>query len=435
MLSEKECGPLDKDVVLFVSASKLFGGVERLLVDLLSAVDHTKVRAIVASREDIFSDKFTTLGIPAQCVEFSLVERGQPFRQLFPKWLAFFRSLRPQRIVLMEGMVPLWALSVTAAARVVCGRNVFLFDCLAPEPLPTARRMHFGFLPGLGLWRQKEILGMQARSYLARHTIAVGQGVREKLIAYYRYSPRRVSTVYHGVDTERFCPSLVHRRKFRRQLEIPEDATVIVSHGRLDRIKRVDRILKAFDVLSRRRKDIWLLLTAYGLLTDTIRQMVSNLAARDRVKFVGFVDDTSHLLQAADIYVLASDNEGFPLALLEAMSAGLICVATASNGPQEVLGDGRRGLLVERSDAGVLEGLERALGLSSSERRAMQEEARTTVVKSFDLNSGVRRTLRVLNVPCSFDEHAANLAASDEEVEEGVPITNDSHNQRHHLHL
>ena len=69
-------------------------------------------------------------------------------------------------------------------------------------------------------------------------------------------------------------------------------------------------------------------------------------------------------LRNANYYVLPSDNEGLGLSLLEAMASGLICIATHCPGPAEIIKDGVNGFLVEKSTAGVTQGLKRAISLS-----------------------------------------------------------------------
>ena len=87
------------------------------------------------------------------------------------------------------------------------------------------------------------------------------------------------------------------------------------------------------------------------------------------------------------------------MALVEAMASELICVATNTQGPSEVIVDGENGFLVEPSDEGVLEGLSKAYRLSPEERESMRRSARQTVQEKFTFRAGIRRGLAALNIP------------------------------------
>ena len=80
----------------------------------------------------------------------------------------------------------------------------------------------------------------------------------------------------------------------------------------------------------------------------------------NKILFMGNVDNVGDYLKMSDIFVLSSDNEGFGIALVEAMATGLICVATKCPGPNEIIQDGVNGFLVEKNAEGVLDGLKKA---------------------------------------------------------------------------
>lgn len=81
-------------------------------------------------------------------------------------------------------------------------------------------------------------------------------------------------------------------------------------------------------------------------LYDALQEQVSSLGLSDAVTFHGFLADPLPLLSRADVFVLASSQEGFSLATIEAMLAGIPVVATRSGGPEEILRHGETGLLV-----------------------------------------------------------------------------------------
>jgi glycosyltransferase involved in cell wall biosynthesis len=106
----------------------------------------------------------------------------------------------------------------------------------------------------------------------------------------------------------------------------------------------------------------------------------------ERVRFLGLRDDVPRLLSALDAFVLPSRWEGEPIALLEAMAAGLPCVATRTSGAVELLTDGSSGLLVPIADPAALAAAIRRLQSSPTLRRSLARTARRAVEgRSWDL--------------------------------------------------
>jgi glycosyltransferase involved in cell wall biosynthesis len=385
--------------VLFVIRTVGFGGLEVLLLDWLGGIDYSKTRVVVACAKDVYSSALARMGLPVECIHVAIPDED-PVWSTLPKWISVLSSVRPTKIIFVKGGFAHFNFWAYLTARFSAKRDFFIFESQAAEPLlKTEPGIHFGFLPGLGLWRHKRIWDIRLRGYLARHTWAASYGTRDKLIAHFGYPSRRISVLHHGVDTQRFCPSPAVRSAFRAANGIPEDAVVIVSHGRLDRNKRVDRIIRAFQELSVEHKNLWLLLTAHGPIREEVEQTIARIDERCRVKLLEFQEDVCKLVQASDIYVLASDNEGFGIALVEALATGLICVATDIPGPADIVVDGENGFLVAESDQGVLDGLKRALALRANERELMQRQARRTAVEKFELRDGVRRALESFRIP------------------------------------
>jgi glycosyltransferase involved in cell wall biosynthesis len=342
-------------------------------------------------------------GLPVESIKLNAAD-NEPWWRAFWRWHRVFSSVRAHTIVLMEGGFGDLGLTPVLAARLSTFGRVFLFAggggaAISPDLAKSPRKLHFGFLPGLGLHRRKEIFRQRLRGLLLQRSFVSSQELKENLTAWFGLPPTWLSVLYHGVDTSRFQPSATERAALRRAIGIPPDAIVIVSHGRMALVKRLDRILRAFAVLSAEHSSLWLLLTSYGPLKDEVERTVASSEACQRVKLVGFQEDASSLLKAADIYVLASDREGFGIALIEAMSTGLVCVATKCHGPAGILVSGENGILVEVTDSGVLAGLRRALLLNPEERSQLVVQARKTVEERFEIHGAIRNALDSLAIP------------------------------------
>lgn len=390
--------------VLFVVNAEEFGGLEIVLLDWLSGIERSKVSVVLCYRTDVLRERLAARGLPAEAVKLNIAD-GEPWWQAFWRWRRVFSSIRPHKIVLMEGNVGDLGLTPLLAARFSTRGNVFLFAGGGGGTVASAnissgqKKLHYSFLRGFRLYRYKEIFKQKLRSSLLQRSFVSSQGLKDNVIACFGYPASRISVLYHGVDTGRFQPSSTERAEYRRAQGIPDDAIVIVSHGRLAPVKRADRILRAFALLSAEHPNLWLLMTSYGPLKDEVERTVASSNAYRRVRLVGFQEDASRLLKAADIYVLASDREGFGIALIEAMSTGLVCVATNCQGPATIVVNGENGFLVEATDEDVLAGLRLALCLSPEERARVVDQARKTVEKRFELHTAVRGALDSMEIP------------------------------------
>ncbi|TFH30785.1 MAG: glycosyltransferase [Deltaproteobacteria bacterium] len=386
-----------KERILFIRRSAAFGGIEVLLMDWISSVDFGKCAVTVASTMDCYSDKIADKGLPVSYETFSLPVMGNPW-EIYRSWSRDIRKVSPDKVVFLEGRVDEIPLSAVLAGYAAARGNVYMTEHLAwPEPPERTRSTHFGFLPGVGLWWYRLMWGVRIRSYLSRRILAVSEAVRNTLLSY-GYPKEKIAIAYHGVDVERFSPSPANKIRWRREHGIPEEACVIVSTARLAREKRLERLIRAFQISSRDRQDLWLLIAGDGPLRKELEDSANSTGAGDRIRFLGLVDDVPGLLQASDLFVLPSDREGLSVSLTEAMSVGLICIATDIPGSEEVIRNDENGFLVEPDDRGVFEGLEKALKMDDRRRRDVADKARATVMNIFEKKKSIGNIFRLLEI-------------------------------------
>lgn len=145
-----------------------------------------------------------------------------------------------------------------------------------------------------------------------------------------------------AVDRERFRPpSEAERAEARAELGLPAGSFAVVYVGHLRRLKRVDLLVEAFARLVAERADARLVLAggSRGASDDVegeLREQVARLGLASSVSFRG-VGDPQPAYFAADAVVLASEREGMPNTLAEAMACGVACVAPVSAGGEALL--------------------------------------------------------------------------------------------------
>jgi glycosyltransferase involved in cell wall biosynthesis len=167
-----------------------------------------------------------------------------------------------------------------------------------------------------------------------------------------RVDPGRIDVIPTGIDLARFEPR--PRDHAFRTAHGLGDEPLLVCVGRLDRYKGHDHLIEAFAALARARPRARLLLVGDGRFRDVLTATAQRAGLGDRVCFAGALGDVRPALAAADVFVQASDEEGLPGAVLEAMAMGLPVVATDVGGTREAVDDGVTGLLVPARDAAAL---------------------------------------------------------------------------------
>jgi glycosyltransferase involved in cell wall biosynthesis len=379
-----------KTRILFLRKTTEFGGSEAVLLELLKAIDYTTSSVYFASSVDVLSSYCTKLHLPVTCVPLTAAFDGS-FLGVFISWLRYFARIAPDKIILAEGAFRDFALAPALAAFANAPGNVWIME-LHPPPEPTEENagIRWGFIP-LNFRERVKVS-------LARGVLSVSHGVKERLVRSYGYARQKVTVVYNGVDTGRFTPASEDRRSaLRGKLQISDEAVVVVSTARLDRNKRLDRLIRAFGALKV-PNDLWLFLTGAGPMRAELQTFARSLPNSHRIRFLGHVDDVRSILRASDIYVLPSDEEAFGIALAEAMACELLCVATKTIGPSEIVEDGISGFLVALTDDGVLEGLNRALALSPKERKALGQRARQRIVNHFGVEKSATEGLAFMEI-------------------------------------
>jgi GalNAc-alpha-(1->4)-GalNAc-alpha-(1->3)-diNAcBac-PP-undecaprenol alpha-1,4-N-acetyl-D-galactosaminyltransferase len=137
----------------------------------------------------------------------------------------------------------------------------------------------------------------------------------------------------------------------------------LIAVGRLHHQKGFDLLLKAFHKIHAKYPDWQITILGEGSLRSDLEQLRSKLKLIDRVHLPGLVSNVPEYLNQADLFVMPSRFEGFPMALCEAMAYGLpVLSADCLSGPRDIIEDGINGVLVKTEDIDALAtGLEKLM--------------------------------------------------------------------------
>ncbi|MER5472723.1 glycosyltransferase [Streptomyces sp. NPDC002685] len=191
-----------------------------------------------------------------------------------------------------------------------------------------------------------------------------------------------------GMNNASFMPNPI---PFMPEVPSPRTGNVVVSIGRLDDQKGIDMLLDAWAETAPRHPDWRLRIYGSGEDEEILKKQCTALGLDGSVDWMGRTSDVPGALRSGSVFVLSSRGEGFPLALMEAMAAGLPCAAfDCAPGVREIVRDGEDGLLATLGNTGELARRLDTLMCDKTLRDAMGEAARTNIQR-FATDEVVRR--------------------------------------------
>ncbi|MCS3700526.1 glycosyltransferase involved in cell wall biosynthesis [Salinibacter ruber] len=210
----------------------------------------------------------------------------------------------------------------------------------------------------------------------------------------------RYFLLHEPVDLERFKVEVENNEQLLSELGIDPGQTVIGSTGKISSAKGWTYFLDAIQLLVRDRPDIHALII--GPVPDTqqeyakkVRRHIRELDLDGHVTLTGYRTDVEDLLGVVDIFMMASINEGTPLAILEAMGTGLPVVATDVGGISEQVVHGETGYVCSPRDAEALYRACETLVENPEKRKELGRAGRKRAEDVFSLSSSVEDHKRV----------------------------------------
>ena len=355
---------------LLVSTSP--GGGPRHVYDLVRNLSRSEFEFMVgAPRDGIFFERFQELGIPV--TEIPLGQVG--IRQLF----ATIRLIRRHGVDLVH----------------THGKGPGLYGRLAARWLGipavhTFHGIHYGSYPWIG-----QRLYLMLERYLARlsHTIInVSASQEAEGLNLQLFSAGQSVVITNGVDFEEMDHLLLESPVKRESLGLGPNDFVLGCVSRFDPVKRLEVLLDALGRLRDRIPGVMLVLVGGGGEEDRIRHLARRLGLQDRVIFTGFLEAPARIYPALDLYLSTSSKEGLPLALVEAMGAGLATVATDVPGHRDVLRQGKTGLLIPADNDSALADAVVSLWADPIKRAALSKAARQWAREELGIEQMLKRT-------------------------------------------
>jgi len=215
--------------------------------------------------------------------------------------------------------------------------------------------------------------------------IALTEGEKNESLAYGVGRSEQWEVIHSGVN---FSDIRDQASGIRKEFDIPEEAIVIGSVGRLDPVKGYKYFVEAIPLITQspitNHQALKFLIVGDGEERKNLQSVIYNLKLEDKVIFTGWRDDVEEIISLIDIYVQPSINEGLGMTLLQAQALGKPIVATNVQGIPSVVKDGVTGILVPPKNSQALAEAILELAESEERRRKMGKEGKKWVTETVD---------------------------------------------------
>jgi glycosyltransferase involved in cell wall biosynthesis len=321
--------------VVYLVDSLGLSGKTKAMVDLIAGLDPRRYHAAVIcfdAQPSSLYDRLHDLGVSVDDV---LCPDGLSPTMLL-RLAMKMRDLRPDVVHCYNPRTMLYGGTVARllGVKATLG-SLSAFACLTADG-------NYQFLP-------QQLFNTSLRSRLRNRLVSrlmgaivtVSWNLGRRFFRYNGIDESRLRVVPYGVDIRRFASVTPEQiAAFRARHQIPENAVVIGSVGRLVEQKDYPTQLRAFALAARRNPFVFMLIVGDGPLRQSMEAQAAELGIADRVRFTGHCEEVPVAMRALEIFVLASKFEPFGVALLEAKAAGTAIVSTRVNEVAEILNEG-----------------------------------------------------------------------------------------------
>jgi glycosyltransferase involved in cell wall biosynthesis len=336
--------------VLEVLASLRRAGAERVAVSLACGLDRAAFDCEVVSLFDAFPEGFEPVLESSIATRHLGKRRGLDVR-MFPRLARTMRSFQPA-IVHTHSYVLRYAFP----ARLASGGGPLIHTI---HNLASRESPRFGTL----IHRAAMRAGVRS--------VAVSREVEQSFSELYGRPPDAV--IPNGIDLERFRKT---GERWKRANGFAESDRLVVSVARLEPQKNPLGLIDAFAAALADQPQWRLLLVGDGSLRGHAEAHAGALPVGTRIHFLGVRTDVDALLPECDLFAMASSWEGMPMAVIEALAAGLPVAATAVGGVPEVVTHGVTGMLAPPNDTQALAEAIRLLARDPDRQRQFASAAR-----------------------------------------------------------
>lgn len=322
--------------LMFVIPSLAGGGAERTLMHLLNHLDERLYRVTVVLFEDVMTYE-AGIRFPVRWIKLGKTSKWDVVT-LIIRLRRTMAQVRPDSVI--ASLYYANILTTLAAFGMRARPRVILCEHSDPRVYPAF---------------YQRLIRLTYR--YADVVVPVSRAIGQVLSGQFRVPPASVKTIHNPVPLDEIATGARDGKPDHPFLR-GNKGPIILGMGRLIRVKRFDRLLEAFAGLHRLHPRARLVILGDGPLRSELENLADELDVQNVVSFPGFQSNPYAWIAKADLFVLSSDTEGFPMAILEAMALGTCVLATDTpSGAGESIEDRVNGRLVPRDRAALEEAM------------------------------------------------------------------------------
>lgn len=336
--------------IVFLAESLNIGGAEKALISILKFLDYSKLDVtlkLISKSGDFVKDLD---GIDGLKIDYIVSKTANPIIRLFNaikikaiyQWLPSFVSGNylcrgyDIAVAFCEGYLTKWV----GASSVPCKKIAWVHTDMVLNDWPLNT--------GVYKSQDEEIQAYKRFDDIVAVSKITASGMEVK------FGCDTPTVIYNLLDADIIPKSKEPVHPVRKA------SLNLVSIGRLEYVKGYDMLVEAMNTLVYERKlDINLCLVGDGTERQKLEGMINSFNLQDNITLTGFQSNPYPYIAAADLFVCPSRQEGFNIAILEAMTLGKPIIATKAAGPVEILDSGRYGIVVDISPDGITEAIEK----------------------------------------------------------------------------
>lgn len=198
-----------------------------------------------------------------------------------------------------------------------------------------AENLYFHDERAAGLKKAVHMLIHSGRGYITADSIFLADG----LVHHIPEAEKVLRVVHAGADVRRFQVNYPRDPIWRKEHGIPERTILYGSCGRLAHVKGFDNFIQAASLLVKRGVDAHFAISGKGEMFGQLSNLIEKMGLSERFHLLGFQENLPFIHKQFDVFVMPSRSEGFPLALIEALTSGLPCIASDVSGVREMFGE------------------------------------------------------------------------------------------------
>ena len=369
--------------ILFLGTQMAFGGAQTLLLDQalwFKGQGHKTVAAFFYDRDGLCDKWRKAYDIPLYNLN------------AFDKTAGYLKKI----FSLIAGIWRLWRLLRTekfdAVVAFTHDSNILGLPLAWLAGVPARVGTHLGVIRGIPRWREK-LHSTLVNAGIIQVLIASSTGTRDNAVRE-GVSLGRIEIIFNAITP--FKLSADDRISSRQKLGLHENDFFLLAVGRLVYEKGHEFLIQAIPSVIQSFPNITVGICGSGPLFGQLEEQISALALENKVRLLGQWENVRELLAAADAFVLPSRWEGLPMALLEAMMAGLPVIATRVQGVEEVIENDVQGFLVSLENPGELSKAILQLLSNPDQCRKMGLAASSRIMQGYTTDQMCQKYLRVI---------------------------------------